>query len=194
MTGDDDMFSRWSQRKRRVAEEEAREVPASTGPEPVSSVDEDEDETAVLERLKLPVPESMKPGDDFSVFMRAGVPEFLRKRALKVLWRSNPVLACVDGLNDYDDDFTSPEMTKKVLATAYKVGRGFLPPEPEPEILQENTEDLPGEADDSPEVVAEEPAVASRTAEQVDQFGGSMTDSSDEDELSFQPKRMRFQT
>ncbi len=124
MAEDDDFLSRWSRRKRTVAAEpEAEPDPV---PEPLpETAPEDEDEEALLERLGLPVPETLKEGDDFSGFMGSGVPAFLRKRALRVLWRSNPVLANLDGLNDYDDDFNSPELTQKVLATGYQVGRGF---------------------------------------------------------------------
>ena len=43
---------------------------------------------------------------DFTVFMNDKVPEKLRRMALRKLWRSNPILANLDGLNDYDEDFT----------------------------------------------------------------------------------------
>ncbi|MXQ06336.1 DUF3306 domain-containing protein [Alphaproteobacteria bacterium GH1-50] len=140
MSGDDDsLLSRWSKRKRAVAEEarvEEKPMPEAVGsddaavgamPEPF----EDEPEDVVLARLGLPDPDTLGAGDDFSGFMRAGVPDLIRKRALRRLWRSNPVLANVDGLNDYDEDFNSPEETLKILKTAYQVGRGFLRPEPE---------------------------------------------------------------
>ncbi|MEE9194622.1 MAG: DUF3306 domain-containing protein, partial [Alphaproteobacteria bacterium] len=42
---------------------------------------------------------------DYSVFMKEGVPEQLKKLALRKLWRSDPVFAVLDGLNDYDEDF-----------------------------------------------------------------------------------------
>ncbi|MEO0917248.1 MAG: DUF3306 domain-containing protein, partial [Pseudomonadota bacterium] len=116
---DDDFLSRWSRRKRAVAEEASPSDEAARPAPAISEPATAEEEEALLVELKLPSPESMKPGDDFSAFMADGVPEFLRKRALRVLWRSNPVLANLDGLNDYDDDFTSPELTQKVLATAY---------------------------------------------------------------------------
>jgi hypothetical protein len=38
--------------------------------------------------------------------MKQAVPEELRRLALRKLWRSDPVLANVDGLNDYDLDYT----------------------------------------------------------------------------------------
>jgi hypothetical protein len=63
---------------------------------------------------------------DFTRFMQKDVPEALRKRALRQLWRSDPILANVDGLNDYDDDFTDAALAVKVLETAHKIGRGYL--------------------------------------------------------------------
>jgi hypothetical protein len=59
--------------------------------------------------------------------MAKAVPEHLRRIALRKLWSSNPVLACLDGLNDYEDDYTDAALAVKTLATNYKVGRGFRP-------------------------------------------------------------------
>ena len=63
---------------------------------------------------------------DFTRFMKHDVPEALKRRALRQLWRSDPILANVDGLNDYDDDFTDAALAVKVLETAHKIGRGYL--------------------------------------------------------------------
>lgn len=63
---------------------------------------------------------------DYSVFLKEGVPEILKKRAMAVLWRSNPILANVDGLVDYDDDFGSPDLLMKTFQSAYQVGKGYL--------------------------------------------------------------------
>lgn len=197
MSDDDSIFSRWSKRKRGLEAEPAVAKPVEAQPvaaEPEPEPESEEAETALLERLQLPRPETLKPGDDFSAFMRTGVPEFLRKRALRVLWRSNPVLANLDGLNDYDDDFTSPELNKKIIATAYKVGRGIAWEQPEPVILQENDkEQLRGEALESEidggNAVSEGPGheVAPEIAELP-------RDEGDDPENSFRPKRMRFRT
>ena len=124
MAEEESVFSRWSRRKRAVVEE-TPEPKVTPAPEVEAEPETEEDEMALLDRLGLPVPETLKEGDDFSAFMAKGVPQFLRKRALRVLWRSNPVLANLDGLNDYDEDFNSPELTQKVLATGYQVGKGF---------------------------------------------------------------------
>ena len=153
-----------------------------------------EDEAALLEKLELPVPETMKQGDDFSVFMKAGVPEFLRKRALRVLWRSNPVLANLDGLNDYDDDFTSPELTQKVLATGYRIGKGFLlddPPEPiSHEELDDEVAEIEAESDEGLAENLQDGAPMEGDAEDV-KIAQSEVEESEE---SFRPRRMRFET
>lgn len=80
----------------------------------------------VLAELGLPDPDSLTKGDDFAAFMARAVPEHLRKRALRRLWRSDPVLACVDGLNDYDDDYLTGSTGNGPLQTSYKVGKGLL--------------------------------------------------------------------
>ena len=182
---DDDFLSRWSRRKRSVADEEA----VATAPEPVAEAEaeSEEEEAELLAHLNLPVPETLQPGDDFSAFMADGVPAFLRKRALRVLWRSNPVLANLDGLNDYDEDFTSPELTQKVLATAYQVGRGFVsktaqsPKSDEPEESVEDPAPDPASADESPVMVAENQTVEERATP------------IDEPPPSARPRRMRFE-
>lgn len=201
MTDEDNPFARWSRRKRRLAEAERPDpaepevaAPAAEIPEP----DSPEAEAELLERLRLPVPETLKAGDDFSAFMKAGVPEFLRKRALRVLWRSNPVLANLDGLNDYDDDFTSPELTRKVIATGYKIGRGFLREPTDPEILQENADqgqDDPARTAEVAPDAAPDDAASGESAETpaVDTTEHS-GERSDEGEFSFHPRRMKFRT
>ncbi len=132
MSRDDSLFSRWSKRKRAAATErhEPQPDPAADTRDADAAGDRppaaEESEEEILARLNLPDPDSLGPGDDFKGFLQSGVPEALRRRALRKLWTSNPVLANLDGLNDYDEDFTSPEETAAVLKTAYKVGRGFL--------------------------------------------------------------------
>ncbi|RYH03482.1 DUF3306 domain-containing protein [Salipiger sp. IMCC34102] len=73
----------------------------------------------------LPDPDTMTAGDDFTAFMAKAVPSHLRNRALRQLWRSNPVLACLDGLNDYDDDYLAMSKGQGPLKTTYEVGKGL---------------------------------------------------------------------
>lgn len=64
---------------------------------------------------------------DYTRFMGKNVPEAVRRRALRMLWGSNPILANIDGLNDYDEDFTDAALAVKgLLKTSYKVGSGYL--------------------------------------------------------------------
>jgi hypothetical protein len=135
---DDDFLARWSRRKRAAptgaepaqtavrgaqrwqppsAPSDALAAP-ETGPE----AEGDPDVVA-----KLPDIDAMDDSSDFSVFLQNGVPEALRRRALRKLWRVNPVLANLDGLNNYDEDYTKLGMVEMPgLKTIYKVGRGFV--------------------------------------------------------------------
>ncbi|NNE82249.1 MAG: DUF3306 domain-containing protein [Silicimonas sp.] len=192
MSDEDSVFSRWSRRKRQVVEEE-KSVQKSDTPEPVAPADsepetETEEEDVLLERLGLPVPETLKEGDDFSPFMADGVPQFLRKRALRVLWRSNPVLANLDGLNDYDDDFNSPELTQKVLATGYQVGKGFLREIVKP-VLEENADPEPDEEDEPEEI-----ETADSNSKDLDNPPVNTPEDPPDEEPGFRPRRMRFET
>lgn len=118
----------WSRRKARVAAEQAAEAhsaEAARVAEDQAALEEKSD-AELLEELNLPDPESMQPGDDFSLFMKNAVPERLRRRALRTLWRSNPLLANVDGLVDYGEDFTDAATVVENLSTTYQVGKGML--------------------------------------------------------------------
>ena len=87
---------------------------------------EEKSDAELLVELDLPDPDSLKMGDDFSAFMAKAVPDRLRRRALRALWRSNPVLANVDMLVDYGEDFTDSAMVVENMQTAYQVGKGML--------------------------------------------------------------------
>ncbi len=52
----------------------------------------------------MPDPDAIELGTDITGFMRKEIPESARRKALRSLWKSNPVLAVLDGLNDYDED------------------------------------------------------------------------------------------
>ena len=120
--------SAWSRRKAAVVAEAVAEERAAEDAviaEQHESLAE-KTEVEVLEELGLPDPDAMVQGDDFKAFLSKAVPEHLRKRALRTLWRSNPVLACVDGLNDYDDDYLTGSFGQGPISTTYQVGKGML--------------------------------------------------------------------
>jgi hypothetical protein len=56
--------------------------------------------------------------------MAKGVPKALRNQALKKLWRSNPILANLDGLNDYDLDYRPSEIRALAARAAEDLARG----------------------------------------------------------------------
>ncbi len=126
-------LSRWSRRKRGEAPEElAPEEQApeeQTSPQPLAAAEprgpsEEEENRRAAEAVDL---ESLTYESDFNIFMKPGVPAELRGRALRKLWRSNPLLANLDGLNDYDEDFTTPRgAALTTIKTAWRVGQGFL--------------------------------------------------------------------
>jgi hypothetical protein len=118
----------WARRRAAVrAEEEAEARAAEIA---LSQADADalaeKDDAEVLEELGLPDPATLQAGDDFSAFMSPKVPERLRKVALRALWRSNPVLANLDGLNEYDDDYRAAMLLQEPIKTAYQVGKGMM--------------------------------------------------------------------
>jgi len=127
---DDDLIQQWATRRQRVQDEEAalqREIEARRAAEEeaaaVQALEAEElTEEELLAKWELPNPDTVVSGDDVSVFFREGVPEFLRRRALRSLWPSNPILANLDGLNDYDGDFT---ISAPILASSYEAGLGY---------------------------------------------------------------------
>jgi hypothetical protein len=123
-----DLLSSWSRRRAAVAAEAEKEDLALREDALAQEQDDlaDKSDEEVLEMLGLPDPDSLMMGDDFKAFMSKAVPEHLRKRALRKLWRSNPVLACVDGLNDYDDDYLAQGLGQGAIKTSYQVGKGML--------------------------------------------------------------------
>lgn len=114
----------------------------------------------------LPDIDSLDKDSDFSAFLRQGVPEEIRRRALRVLWRSDPVLANLDGLNDYDEDFTVVHTVADAVRTAYKVGKGYLDDEDEAKAT-----DQAGAAEE-----AAEPADAARAERIAASESDQMTD------------------
>ena len=158
MSGEQDF---WSRRKAGVQAEsraEQAELERQALAREHAALEEKTDAELLVD-LELPDPDAMKMGDDFSAFMSKAVPDRLRRRALRTLWRSNPVLANVDMLVDYGEDFTDSAMVVENMQTAYQIGKGMLqhveelasqageqenPPEPElePESLDEEGVEL----------------------------------------------------
>jgi hypothetical protein len=129
---DDSFVGRWSRLKQgeRLRDETAgprESEPVPAVPQTGEAKPADPADSAAVEHL--PDIDSLDESADFTVFLKEGVPEELRKRALRKLWRLNPVFANLDGLNDYDEDFTDAAAVLKGVKTLYQVGKGIVAPE-----------------------------------------------------------------
>ncbi len=164
MPEEKEFLSRWSKRKLSgevddTESEDGETTTAALGEEQRDHSDDtsvlepdgnDEAEEVPAELAEIDI-DTMDYDSDYTLFMKDNVPEALKRRALRQLWRSNPLLANVDGLNDYDDDFTDAALVVKGLQSAYKVGQGFLTDEELEKNRNDGEEDLVSEADDTPE-------------------------------------------
>lgn len=117
----------WSRRRAAVEAEEAQEARALKEAEAQAQDAElaERSDADLLAELDLPDPDTLGPGDDFKAFLTEAVPARLKTRALRRLWVTNPVLANVDGLIDYGEDFTDAAMAVENIQTAYQVGKGM---------------------------------------------------------------------
>ena len=151
---EDGFLERWSRRKRgegspgapetetaEAAPEPARPSGGRSGPPPAGArpadvgrprPEEDPDAGDPEVIAKLPDLDSLDEDTDFSAFLQDGVPDALRRQALRRLWRLNPIFANLDGLNDYDEDYSALGIVAENIKTIYKVGKGYLD-EDEPE-------------------------------------------------------------
>lgn len=125
------MSDAWSRRRAAARAAEAAEAQAELRTEAEATARAeaaalaDLPEAEVLDRLGLPDPDAVVSGGDVRAFLARAVPRAIRDRALRSLWRSNPVLANLDGLNDYDADYTGDGLRGGALRTSYAVGKGL---------------------------------------------------------------------
>jgi hypothetical protein len=197
----------WTSRKARVkAEQQAEEQATRAKFEAAEQTALDQKSDAeLLEEFGLPDPDTLIAGDDIKGFMSKAVPDRLRRRALRQLWKLNPVLANVDGLVDYGQDFTDSAMVIENMATTYQVGKGMLAHVQEMARQAEaklalQAEEAPDAPDAPGEAVTEEdameaPEILAQTgpAADVEIAAVSHTDLEPEDPQTLpSPRRMRF--
>jgi hypothetical protein len=164
---DDDFLSRWSRRKRgehaepEPADPVAEVAEVADGDPPDADAGDAGDPEVVA---RLPDIGRMDDASDFTVFLQAGVPEGLRRRALRKLWRVNPVLANLDGLNNYDEDYTKLHTLGRGMKTLYQVGKGFVTDEGDAPAESEP----PSAAADDPETRLPEESASDEAERQAD--------------------------
>ena len=124
---------RWARRRREVAREKEaadearrRDGRRDESPPPGDAREPtlDASEPAVVEEKVLtdedmPALESLDENSDYSGFLSSGVSESLRRRALRKLF-SSAVFNIPDGLDDYDDDFTTFEALGDIVTSDMK--------------------------------------------------------------------------
>ena len=150
MTDGDDkdvnFLKRWSGRKTALRERETIEqVEIRDQGEDIPAVERKESEVEELAAPDdLPDIETLNKDSDFSLFMREGTPEHLKKLALRKLFKSDPAFSVLDGLNDYDEDYSMIGMFTEAVSTRYKPGQGMVEPE-EGKKSNEEIENIPNE-------------------------------------------------
>ncbi len=162
------LLSRWAKRKEAVREAEEAEATAVEVQDAGEGEAEPETEEEAMALLTERDPElaeeiasvdldNLSYEDDFTVFMKTKVPDIIRRKALSKLWLSHPLLANLDGLNEYDEDYTqaadAAEMVRKAFEAARlreeeaakKKAREALAsnePQQDPEDASDETDDL----------------------------------------------------
>jgi hypothetical protein len=175
MADEESFASRWSARKTAAREEQQQAAIAPAAPEEPPETEPE------LTAEDLPDIETLDADSDYRVFMADNVPEELRARALRRLWRSSPLFSSMDGLDDYAEDFTDAALVlKEGITSAYKVGRGYAPDPAE--AAADETIEAAGEAadDETPAVESEAPAAPDDAPEMADAEGSEIDQSGDD--------------
>ncbi len=118
----------WSRRRAAVEQEQQAELVALEVEARAETEAELEarSDAELLAEFDLPEPEALDSSEAVREFLTHTLPQRLKTRALRRLWRLNPVLANIDGLVDYGEDFTDSATVVENLQTAYQVGKGML--------------------------------------------------------------------
>lgn len=118
----------WARRKALVAAEAQADQAALVSAEREAREAElaEQSDEAILAEAGLAAPESLERVEEVQAFLKAELPRRLKTRALRRLWRLNPIFANLDGLVDYGEDFTDSAVVVENLQTVYQVGKGMF--------------------------------------------------------------------
>jgi hypothetical protein len=115
---DDNFLTRWTRRKHAVEAAEATgeasgaivgnatQLPIEPDAEPSPAADAENEESENSELL--PRIEDLTPQSDLSAFLRKGVPDALKKAALRRMWSLDPAIRDYIGPSEYAWDFNNP--------------------------------------------------------------------------------------
>ncbi|MDF2096549.1 DUF3306 domain-containing protein [Aquibaculum arenosum] len=187
---DEGFLSRWARRKaQREKDAERRDaVSAAEQAEPTpesaadSLSDAGEGESTLGEETvsaeDLPDPETLGRDDDWTPYLKRNVPSELRVKALRRLWRLDPVYANLDGLVDYAEDYNGPAFTGKPVKTLFQVGRGMVLPEKQ-EAAEKAAEEDATDATAVPAQELPDSIEAAPVADEEQQNAEALVDSDD---------------
>ena len=154
---DEHFLSRWSRRKTLAKTQPAEASAPVAAPLPPPPVPQPEAPVAV--EPPLPPVESLTLESDFTPFMRPGVDEALKRRALKTLL-ADPRFNVMDGLDVYIDDYSKPDPLPEgwlEKLNAYARLDDWKPVPPAEEGVAADSADEPEQAPDLPTGEEEKP-------------------------------------
>ena len=154
--------------------------PAEEEPKPAaaSQLVEAPQEPEQVRPEELPPIEELTAESDFTPFLKAGVPEELKRLALRKLWLSDPVFANLDGLVEYGEDFGAAFRNPGPVSTLFRIGRGM--PGPGDTEEEDQTEQALAEAGEQPNAEEQEQSPAGAGPEE----GGPEVAAGEKDEQS----------
>ncbi len=182
---EDSFLSRWSERKREAKQNQderpdavTEDAAARSGALTDAAAEPADAEAEAFNPEHLPDIETLDKDADFSVFMHKKVPDALRRRALRRLWKVDPTFAFRDGMNDYDEDYTDAAMVVEGLKTAYQVGKGMVSPEEpdEDEAPEEDTEVIAKEDAGEPAGTSDAEEELQKADREISDFDGFTED------------------
>ncbi|WP_299658169.1 DUF3306 domain-containing protein [uncultured Tateyamaria sp.] len=168
----------WSRRRAGV-EAEAEVLEARVAEAQDAELAERPDEE-ILAELNLPEPEALDSAEAVQAFLKEELPQRLKTRALRRLWRLNPMLANLDGLVDYGEDYTDAATVIENMQTVYQVGKGMV------------TAFLEDEEDEAEEVPAEEIEDSEEEAPLIAQAEPVPLPEPEPEPVAMPQRRMRF--
>lgn len=150
-------LSAWSRRKRAAARgdqlEPVEQQDDQSEPEPDPAAEAEREARLLANRQAAEAIdiESLDSESDYSIFLKEGVPLILRRQALRILWRSDPKFAVLDGLNNYDENYADPKFLLKNFQSAWQIGKGYA----KKETAKAADEPVPAKPEPAPEQIAE---------------------------------------
>ena len=152
------------------------EAPVLGGTEPNKEFGSDASERELTQEEQeavgaLPPLEGLDKDSDFTPFLADNIPEFIRNRALKILWRSDPLFGFQDGLDDYAENFrVIDKLIDAATQSSYKPGQGYDQPEEADEQGEGETPEATGTAEAAdPESDDETKSVAATSDDSIEQ-------------------------